>query len=41
MLVNALIGHFMVEHTHPFYDGNGRFGRFLLALNLKRRTSDA
>ena len=35
MLVNALVGHFMVEHTHPFYDGNGRFGRFLLALNLR------
>ncbi|SQG63651.1 putative transcriptional regulatory protein, Fic/Doc family [Corynebacterium renale] len=34
-LVRALIGHFMFEHTHPFYDGNGRFGRFLLAMRLK------
>lgn len=34
-LVGALVGHFMLEHTHPFYDGNGRFGRFLLALRLK------
>lgn len=34
-LVNAFVAHFMVEHTHPFYDGNGRFGRFLLALQLQ------
>lgn len=34
-LVSALVGHFMFEHTHPFYDGNGRFGRFLLAIRLK------
>lgn len=33
-LVNALMGHFMFEYTHPFYDGNGRLGRFLLALRL-------
>ena len=34
-LVNALAGHFMFEHTHPFYDGNGRLGRFLLGLKLR------
>lgn len=34
-LIGAFVGHFMLEHTHPFYDGNGRFGRFLLALRLK------
>lgn len=34
-LVDALAGHFMLEHTHPYYDGNGRFGRFLLAMRLK------
>lgn len=33
-LALAFIEHFMLEHTHPFYDGNGRFGRFLLALRL-------
>jgi Fic family protein len=33
-LVNALVGHFILEHVHPFYDGNGRFGRFLLSLRL-------
>lgn len=38
-LVNALVGHFMLEHTHPFYDGNGRFGRFLLGLRLTEMLS--
>lgn len=33
-LVHALVGHFMFEYTHPFYDGNGRLGRFLLAFRL-------
>lgn len=33
-LINALMGHFMFEFTHPFYDGNGRLGRFLLAFAL-------
>ncbi|MDO4665584.1 MAG: Fic family protein [Actinomycetaceae bacterium] len=35
-LVNALLGHFMIEHIHPFYDGNGRFGRFLLTARLSQ-----
>lgn len=34
-LMRALVEHFILEHTHPFYDGNGRFGRFLLGLRLK------
>ena len=34
-LINALAGHFMFEHTHPFYDGNGRLGRFLMGLKLR------
>ncbi|WP_257183658.1 Fic family protein [Corynebacterium cystitidis] len=38
-LVGAFIEHFMLEHTHPFYDGNGRFGRFLLALRLRQLLS--
>lgn len=34
-LVDVFVGHFMLEHTHPFYDGNGRFGRLLLAIRLQ------
>lgn len=34
-LVDAFVGHFMLEHTHPFYDGNGRFSRLLLAIRLR------
>ena len=33
-LFSAIIAHFMVEYTHPFYDGNGRFGRYLLASHM-------
>lgn len=33
-LIRAAAGHFIFEHVHPFYDGNGRMGRFLLALHL-------
>lgn len=33
-LVRAVVAHFMFEHVHPFYDGNGRTGRFLLAREL-------
>lgn len=38
-LVNAMAGHFIFEHVHPFYDGNGRLGRFLLSLRLSQLLS--
>lgn len=31
---SAVISHFLFEYAHPFYDGNGRTGRYLLALYL-------
>lgn len=35
----AVISHFLFEYAHPFYDGNGRTGRYLLALYLSRSLS--
>ena len=36
-LVKASISHFSFEYIHPFYDGNGRFGRYLLSSYLARK----
>ncbi|MDR2672240.1 MAG: Fic family protein [Coriobacteriales bacterium] len=38
-LFSALLSHFVFEYVHPFYDGNGRTGRYLLALYLTRPLS--
>ncbi|HEY9312001.1 Fic family protein [Williamsia sp.] len=35
-LIRAVVAHFIFEYAHPFYDGNGRAGRYLLALDLRR-----
>lgn len=35
-LIKISIVHFFVEYIHPFYDGNGRFGRYLLSMNLAK-----
>lgn len=37
VLEKAIITHFMFENIHPFYDGNGRTGRYLLTQYLSRK----
>lgn len=32
--LSAVLSHYIFEAIHPFYDGNGRTGRYLLALYL-------
>ena len=36
-LVKACAGHYFFENIHPFYDGNGRTGRYILAKYLSRK----
>ncbi|AVL99623.1 Fic family protein [Gordonia iterans] len=35
-LVRVVVAHFIFEYAHPFYDGNGRTGRYLLSLELRQ-----
>ncbi|WP_040534788.1 Fic family protein [Schleiferilactobacillus shenzhenensis] len=36
-VLKAIVTHFMFENTHPFLDGNGRTGRYLLASYLANK----
>ncbi|WP_420222828.1 Fic family protein [Pediococcus acidilactici] len=36
-MIKALVGHYFFENTHPFYDGNGRTGRYILSMYLSRK----
>ncbi len=35
-LYNISIFHYLFEYIHPFYDGNGRLGRFIVSYSLSR-----
>ena len=39
IIKNLLISHFMLETIHPYYDGNGRLGRFLMSKKLYEETN--
>jgi Fic family protein len=32
--VRAVLGHFLFVYIHPYFDGNGRLGRFLMNIML-------
>ena len=34
-ILRQAVSHWMFEHIHPFYDGNGRLGRLLIPLTMK------
>lgn len=36
-LLKAAVTHYYFEYIHPFYDGNGRMGRFILSSYLARK----
>lgn len=36
-LLKCVITHYNFEYIHPFYDGNGRMGRFLMSNYLSRK----
>ncbi len=38
-LFKTCIFHYLIEYIHPFYDGNGRLGRFILSYGISNALS--
>lgn len=36
-LIKAMLGHYFFEYIHPFYDGNGRTGRYITCRYLSEK----
>ena len=39
LFIKVTLSHFLFEYIHPYYDGNGRFGRFLMSKKIYEETS--
>lgn len=39
-LYRICLFHYMLEYVHPFYDGNGRLGRFILSYCISHNLTD-
>ena len=40
VFIKMILCHFILEYVHPFYDGNGRIGRFLFSSELFKETKN-
>ena len=40
VFTKLILTHYIFEYVHPYYDGNGRFGRFLFTKELYRETNN-